>query len=102
ENGWGVIVAPAILDTNAADAGAFVLDATASPLGTPLAVYDDVTVSLPLTALVERVEPVRDVDLLKLSESSTGVTRGTGLTGDDDPRHEIRQYLVDQLARLDP
>jgi hypothetical protein len=96
--GRGVVVAPVVLDIEVADDGTLVLDRTASPLAVPIAVYDGLPISLPTAALRGRVVPVRgDVDLLGLSEADPGVGRGTPLEGPADPRHEVRQSIVDQV-----
>ena len=103
ENDWGVVVVPVILDVEVADSGALVLDEIASPLDTPMAIYEHMTISLPLTALAARLVPVRaGIDLWSLAAGDPGVTRGSGLQGATDPRIELRQYLADRLVALDP
>lgn len=97
-----VVVVPVTLDIEVADHGSIILQAQASPLTVPIVIYEDLIVSLPATALVERVIPARDgVDLLEPGVGA-GVSRGTALEGPADPRLEIRQYLVDRLVTLDP
>ncbi len=103
ENDWGVVVVPVILDVEVADSGALVLDETASPLDTPIAIYERMTISLPLSALAARVVPLRaGIELWSLAAGDPGVTRGAGLQGPTDPRIELRQYLADRLVALDP
>ncbi len=76
---------------------------TASPLRTPIAIYERMTISLPLSALAARVVPVRTgIDLWSIAAGDLGVTRGSGLQGATDPRVELRQYLSDRLVVLDP
>lgn len=102
EQDWGVVVVPVILDVEVADSGALVLDETASPLRTPIAIYERMTISLPLSALAARVVPVRaGIDLWTIAAGDPGVTRGSGLQGATDPRVELRQYLADRLVALD-
>lgn len=99
----GVVVVPVTLDVEVADQGVLILDEIASPLVVPVAIYEDLTVSLPTHALAERVVPRRaDVDLWALSDDDEGVSRGSPIESPADPRLEIRQYLVDQLTALDP
>jgi hypothetical protein len=98
----GLVVVPVTFDTEVADSGTVVLDATASPLGVPLAIYDAMVSSLPLYVLRNRVVPVRDVDLLNLAVGEPGVSRGSALEGPGDPRHEVRQYIADRLTALSP
>ena len=102
ENGWGIVVVPVILDVEVADSGALVVDASASPIDTPIAIYQRMTISLPLSALAARIVPMRGgIDLWALTASDPGVTRGSGLQGATDPRIELRQYLADRLVALD-
>ncbi len=102
DHDWGLVVVPATLDVEVADSGTLILDETASPIGTPIGIYEHLTISLPSSALAERIVPTRpDVDLLGLVDGDPGVTHGTALRGSADPRHEVRQYLTDQLVRLD-
>jgi hypothetical protein len=99
----GVVVVPVTLDIEVADRGALILDDTASPLAVPIAIYEDLIVSLPTAALTERIVPaLPGIDLLALREGDRGVSRGSALEGVADPRLEVRQYLVDRLAALDP
>lgn len=103
EGDWGVVVVPVILDVEVADSGALVLDEAASPLRTPIAIYERMTISLPLSALAARLVPDRvGIDLWSISPGDPGVTRGSGLQGATDPRIELRQYLSDRLVALDP
>lgn len=102
-NNWGVIVAPVVFDVEIADIGTLVLDQTASPIGVPISIYDGMLSSIPNAALRGQVLRTRpDVDLLRLTAGSPGVTRGTPLEGPGDPRHEIRQYISDRIAAVDP
>lgn len=102
-NGWGVVVVPVVLDTETADSGALVLDETVSPLPVPIAVYDGMLNSLPTSALRGRIVPSRsDVNLLQLTESDPGVSRGSPLEGPADPRHEVRQFINDSVVSVDP
>ncbi len=81
---------------------ALVLDASASPLAVPIAIYDRLPVSLPSSALSGRVTPLRSgVDLVSLVAGEPGVSRGSPLEGSADPRLEVRQYLSDRLVALD-
>ncbi|MCA1572799.1 MAG: hypothetical protein LC798_21395 [Chloroflexi bacterium] len=98
----GVVVVPVTLDVDVADRRVLILDESASPLSVPLAIYEDLTVSLPTRALAERVAPLRQVDLLSLSDQDEGVARGSPIESHADSRLEIRQYLVDRLISLDP
>ena len=102
ENNWGVVVVPVILDVEAADSSTLVVDETVSPIETPIAIYERMTISLPTTALATRVIFTRELDLLALSDGDLGITRGSPLEGAGDPRREIRQYLSDRLVALDP
>jgi hypothetical protein len=101
-DGNGVVVVPVTLDVEAADQGAMTLDQSVSPLAMPLAIYEDLAVSLPLAALAERIAPRVDVDLLSLTDDHEGVSRGSPIRSATDPRLEVRQYLVDRLTELDP
>ena len=102
-NGWGVVVVPVVLDVEVADAGTLVLDDTASPVDVPIAIYSDMANSLPISALSGRVIPTRPgVDLLRITDTDPGVHRGSPLEGPADPRHEVRQYIADQLVTIDP
>lgn len=98
----GLVAVPVTFDTEVADNGTVVLDAAASPLGLPLAIYDGMLSSLPLDALLSRVVPIRDVDLLTLTVGQPGVSCGSPLEGPGDPRHEVRQYIADRLTALSP
>lgn len=98
----GVVAVPVTLDVEAADQYAVTLDQSASPLDVPLAIYEDLPVSLPTSALGERIVMRSDVDLLALANDDEGVARGAPIRSAADPRLEIRQYLVDQLTALDP
>ena len=84
ENDWGVVVVPVILDVEVADSGALVLDETASPLDTPIAIYERMTISLPLTRVggPPRPCPRRDRPVEPRS-GDPGVTRGSGLARRD-------------------
>ena len=97
-----VIVVPVTFDVEVADSGTMVLDASVSPIGVPLAVFERLIVSLPSAALRGRVVLSRDVDLLAISDTDSGVSRGVAIQGPTDPRLEVREYLVDRLAALDP
>ena len=101
-DGDGVVVVPVTLDVEAADDRTMTLEESASPLAVPLAIYDDLAVSLPLTALAERIVPRSDVDLMALTDGDEGVSRGAPIRSAADPRLELRQYLVDRLTALDP
>jgi hypothetical protein len=98
--GTGVSVVPVVTDVEVADSGARVLDAAASPVGVPVAIYDRLVATVPPAALAGRIVPTRDVDLLALTDGDPGVSRGSALEGGADPRHEVRQHLVDRLAGL--
>jgi hypothetical protein len=67
----------------------------------PLAIYEDLPVSLPTAALAERIVLRAGVDLLSLSDDSDDVSRGEPIRSAADPRLEVRQYLVDRLTALD-
>ena len=99
--GRSVVVAPVVLDVEIADHGTLVLDRAASPLVVPIAIYDGLLTSLPTSALRGRVVVRRDVDLLGLSETDPGVSRGTPLEGPADPRHEVRQSIEDQVLSVE-
>lgn len=101
-DGDGVVVVPVTLDVEAADHRTMTLDESASPLAVPLAIFDDLAVSLPLTALAERIVPRSNVDLMALTDVDEGVSRGAPIRSAADPRLEVRQYLVDRLTALDP
>jgi hypothetical protein len=103
-NGSSVVVVPVVFDVEVADGSAVVLDENASPLAVPIAIWETLLVSLPTTALRERVVVTRpNVDLLHgLSKTAPGVFQGSPLEGPTDPRHEVRQYLIDRLTALDP
>ena len=94
------LVVPVTFDLEAADSGALIVDADASPLGLPLAIHDTMPLRLPLGRLRSRVVPTRDVDLLALTADQPGVRRGSPLEGPADPRHEVRQLLEDRLIAL--
>jgi hypothetical protein len=98
----GLVVVPVTFDVEVADSGTLVLEASASPLAVPIAIYDGMLSSLPTRALQSRVEPVRAVDLLHLVVGNPGVTRGSELVGSGDVRHEVRQYIADRLTQLAP
>ncbi len=98
----GLVAVPVTFDVEVADIGTLVLDASASPLGVPIAVYDGMLSSLPTRTLRSRVVPLRAVDLLHIDAGDPGVTRGSELEGPADPRHEIRQYIADRLTQLAP
>lgn len=98
----GLVTVPVTFDVEVADRGTLVLDASASPLGVPIAVYDSMLSSLPARMLQSRVVPLRSVDLLHLEAGDPGVTRGPELVGPADPRHEVRQYIADRLTQLAP
>lgn len=100
----GVVVVPVTLDVEVADQGVVVLDETRSPLMVPIAIYEDLTVSLPTESLIDRVVPrhVEHRDLWALSDDDEGVSHGSPIESPADPRLEIRQYLVDRLTALDP
>ena len=101
-NDYGIVVVPVTLDVEAADSGALLIDTSASPLATPIAIYDRLPVSLSPSALSGRVSPLRgDVDLLSLVAGDPGVSRGSPLDGPSDPRLEVRQYLSDRLVALE-
>lgn len=101
--GGGVVVMPVTLDIEVADHGSLVLEGAASPLSVPIVVYEDLRVSMPAVALVERVVPARyHIDLLALRDGDQGLSRGSAIEGPDDPRLEVRQFLLDRLAALDP
>lgn len=102
DSGLGLVVVPVTFDIEVADSGTLVLEAGASPLGVPLAIYDGMLSSLPIEALRSRVVTVQEVDLLRLLDGDPGVTRGSALEGLGDPRHEVRQYVTDRLTRLSP
>lgn len=102
DNDYGLVVVPVTLDVEVADSGALVLDASASPLSVPIAIYDRLPVSLPASALSGRVIPLRSgIDLLALALGDPGVSRGSALEGPADPRLEVRQFLSDRLVALD-
>lgn len=100
--GGGAVVVPVTFDVEVADSGTLVLDASASPLGVPLAIFERLIVSLPSGSLRGRVVTVRDVDLLAIGDTDPGVSRGAAIEGPTDPRLEVREFLVDRLAALDP
>lgn len=94
------VVVPVTFDVEAADSGTVVLDADTSPLNLPLAIHDSMPLRLPLDALRSRVVPARAVDLLAMTGAEPGVRQGSPLEGPADPRHEVRQHLMDQLLAL--
>ena len=98
----GVVVVPVTLDVEAADEGVVTLDESVSPLAVPLAIYEDLPVSLPTTALAERIQLGAGVDLRSPSDDQVGASRGAPIRSAADPRLEVRQYLVDRLTALDP
>lgn len=98
----GLVVVPVTFDVEAADDETIVLDEAFSPVDAPLAIYEQLTVSIPASALASRISLVRDVDLLALDAGQPGVTRGSAIDGPTDPRLEFRQYLTDLLTSLDP
>ena len=98
----GLVAVPVTFDVEVADSGTLVLDASASPLGVPIAIYDGMLSSLPTRTLQSRVVPLRAVDLLHIDAGDPGVTRGPELESLADPRHEIRQYIADRLTQLAP
>lgn len=102
-HGWGVVVVPVVFDIEVADNGTLILDETVSPLRLPISIYDGMLNSLPTAALKTRVVPSREgVDLLKVTDTDPGVSRGTPLEGPADPRHEIRQYINERVISVDP
>lgn len=101
-DGDGVVVVPVTLEIEVADQRVLTLDEAASPLAVPMAIYEDLVVSLPIGALAERVIPRSDVDLMVLADDDEGVSRGAPIRSATDPRLEVRQYLVDRLTALDP
>lgn len=98
----GLVTVPVTFDVEVADSGTLVLDASASPLGVPIAIYDGMLSSLPTRMLQSRVVPLRPVDLLYIGAGDPGVARGPELEGPADPRHEVRQYIADRLTQLAP
>lgn len=101
-DGDGVVAVPVTLDVEAADQRVVTLDQSFSPLAVPMAIYQDLPVSLPVTALAERILMRADVDLLALTDDHEGVSRGAPIRSAADPRLEVRQYLVDRLTALYP
>lgn len=99
--GGGVVVVPVALDIEVADDSVLVLDEQASPLPVPIGIWESLVVSVPTAALSARVVGRADVELLAVGVDDAGVSRGTPLEGAADPRHEVRQYLVDRLTALD-
>lgn len=102
DSALGLVVVPVTFDIEVADNGTLVLDAAASPLSVPIAIYDKMLSGIPTEALSDRVEPRQEVDLLAIADGDPGITRGTPMEGLGDPRHEVRQYLSDRLTRLSP
>lgn len=96
-----LVVVPVSFDIEAADQGALVLEAPASPLPIPIVVYEDLVLTLPARALDQHLTSVR-IDVLGLREGDPGVSRGVPLSGPDDPRLEVRRDLADRIVVSDP
>lgn len=93
-NGDRALVAPVTLDVEAADEETVMVDAAASPLSTPLAVYRALAIELPRSALAGRLATGLDPDL-------AGGRPGPTLAGPTDPRLDVRHELAARLAALE-
>jgi hypothetical protein len=95
-----VSVVPVTLDYEAADDTTVVVDADRSPFRTPLALHPALAAEVPRAILAGRaaalVSPADVAGLLARAGA------GPAVTGDDDPRLEVRQHLADRLAALAP
>ena len=68
-----------------------------SPLGVEMVVYERLRVSIPSSALSRRVVLDNSLGPLDLSDVQ-GLSSGLPIEGPDDPRLEVRQWLVDCLV----
>ena len=93
------IVVPVVPDIETADDECWILSGNGSPLGEPIVVHTRLVVNIPLAGLARRLVPVRCVDLLTAG-SDTRTQHGPPITGPDDSRLDIRQWLADCLTRL--
>lgn len=92
-------VVPVVFDVEVADHECVVIPKDVSPLGTPIAIYRQLPVNIPLAELSRRVEPINEVDLLA-ADGLDGAFHGAAITHAADPRLEIRQLLTDHLNAL--
>lgn len=96
-----VVAVPVVADVEIADSDSAVLDASVSPIGVPIAVFEQLKVNLPLRALAGRIRPLAGRPaVMSTLESGVGVDRGRPIDGMSDPRLEVRQYLIDRLTSL--
>jgi hypothetical protein len=92
-----VLAAPVTFDVEAADDETVVVDAAASPLGLPLAVYPRLATEVPRRVLDGRLATGSG---LGFADELAG-RRGPAIVDASDPRLEVRQYLADRLGQLD-
>jgi hypothetical protein len=105
----GTLVVPVSLDVELADEHALIVPATASPLGTPLAVHVPVETTIDERHLLDRLGSVDIAAQVASLHAATltgepvpGLNVGPPVASPLDERIEYREMLADRLARLAP